>query len=241
MFSDSPPQEVSQEGLSWSWTLLPWGRGYAVEVQLFLLPSSLNPSLDFIFASVTCWNISPRLQDSHKGFFLIHGWLFKLVFSEGSQLQLWGPRARSWASSGSSAGTEVSVPFTWHMSGWDSYWIHRHNMLGHTSPHKGTFVHGWSSVVERGPPWRMSYSIILLMSLEAAPKDAAWRRKRSRGPGILFLPCFNLLPGPPADKKQLEIGFLHFSAIQGRAEEAHKMDLRANSSGITINISHHYW
>ena len=126
-------------------------------------------------------------------FFLIHGWLFKLVFLEGSQLQLWGPRARSWASSGSSAGTEVSVPFTWHMSGWDSSWIHRHNMLGHTSPHKGTFVHGWSSVVERGPPWRMSYSVTLLMSLEAAPKDAAWRRKRSRGPGILFLPCFNLL------------------------------------------------
>lgn len=83
MFSDFPPQEVSLEGLSWSWTLLPWGRGYAVEVQLFLLPSSLNPSLDFIFASAACWNKSPGLQDSHKGFFfLIHGWLFKLVFLE---------------------------------------------------------------------------------------------------------------------------------------------------------------
>ena len=79
------------------------------------------------------------------------------------------------------------------------------------------------------------------MSLAAAPKDAALRRKRSRGPGILFLPCFNLLPGPPADKKKhLEIGFLHFSAIQGKAEEAYKMDLRANNSGIAINISHHY-
>lgn len=62
------PQEVSLEGLSWSWTLLPWGRGYAVEVQLFLLLLFLESKLDFILSSAACWNKSPDSRTPTKDF-----------------------------------------------------------------------------------------------------------------------------------------------------------------------------
>ena len=127
-----------------------WGRGDEGKVELFLLPSPMNPNSYFFFSSV-CWSSSCENLDFHIRT-LLHVWLYKIVFPVTPGLRLSEARAGSWATADTTVWTETSLPFISCICGWDSSWVPWHIVLSPTPPSKtGLSVDGCQiSVVGSG-------------------------------------------------------------------------------------------